>query len=101
MTAANPCVLAMVPLMVGYVAGQNVRGVGRSFLLSLTFSIGLTIMFAILFMATWAASSVLRAECEKDPRFGFLLIHAVAKVLAQRLRLWNVRLLDSALWGLV
>ncbi|UCD30139.1 MAG: cytochrome c biogenesis protein CcdA [Planctomycetota bacterium] len=61
LTAANPCVLAMVPLMVGYVAGQNVRGVWRSFLLSLTFSIGLTITFAILFMATWAASSVLRA----------------------------------------
>lgn len=61
LTAANPCVLAMVPLMVGYVAGQDSRGVGRSFLLSLTFSIGLTIMFAILFFATWAASSVLKA----------------------------------------
>ncbi len=62
LTAANPCVLAMVPLMVGYVAGQDSRGVGRSFLLSLTFSIGLTIMFAILFFATWAASSVLKAS---------------------------------------
>lgn len=62
LTAANPCVLAMVPLMVGYVAGQESRGVGRSFLLSLTFSIGLTIMFAILFFATWAASSVLKAS---------------------------------------
>ncbi|GMU84672.1 MAG: hypothetical protein AMXMBFR47_45410 [Planctomycetota bacterium] len=61
LTAANPCVLAMVPLMVGYVAGQESRGVGRSLLLSLTFSIGLTIMFAILFFATWAASSVLKA----------------------------------------
>ncbi|TWT44330.1 Thiol:disulfide interchange protein DsbD precursor [Phycisphaerae bacterium RAS1] len=62
LTAANPCVLAMVPLMVGYVAGQESRGVGRSFLLSLTFSVGLTIMFAILFLATWAASSVLKAS---------------------------------------
>lgn len=62
LTAANPCVLAMVPLMMGYVAGQNARGVFRSFLLSLTFSIGLTVTFAILFMATWAASSVLRAS---------------------------------------
>lgn len=62
LTAANPCVLAMVPLMVGYVAGQETRGVGRSFLLSLTFSLGLTIMFAILFFATWAASSVLKAS---------------------------------------
>lgn len=62
LTAANPCVLAMVPLMVGYVAGQESRGVVRSFLLSLTFSVGLTIMFAILFLATWAASSVLKAS---------------------------------------
>lgn len=61
LTAANPCVLAMVPLMVGYVAGQESRSVGRSFLLSLTFSIGLTITFAVLFLATWAASSVLKA----------------------------------------
>lgn len=62
LTAANPCVLAMVPLMIGYVAGQERRGVGRSFLLSLTFALGLTITFAVLFLATWAASSVLRAS---------------------------------------
>jgi cytochrome c biogenesis protein CcdA len=61
LTAANPCVLAMVPLMVGYVAGQESRGIGRSFLLSLAFSVGLTMMFAVLFLATWAASSVLKA----------------------------------------
>ena len=64
LTAANPCVIAMVPLMVGYVAGHGTetkRRVMHSFLLSLTFAIGLTIMFAILFVATWAASSVLRA----------------------------------------
>lgn len=62
LTAANPCVLATVPLMMGYVAGQgNERNVLRSFLLSLTFAVGLTIMFLVLFMATWAASSVLRA----------------------------------------
>lgn len=61
LTAANPCVLAMVPLMVGYVAGQQNRSVARSFFLSLAFSIGLTLMFGILFFVTWAASSVLRA----------------------------------------
>jgi cytochrome c biogenesis protein CcdA len=62
LTAANPCVLAMVPLMVGYVAGQQSRSVGRSFLLSLTFSMGLTITFAVLFLATWAASALLKAS---------------------------------------
>jgi len=62
LTAANPCVLAMVPLMVGYVGGQKAHGVGRSFLLSLTFSFGLSVMFAVLFIATWAASSLLKAH---------------------------------------
>ncbi|UCF32544.1 MAG: cytochrome c biogenesis protein CcdA [Phycisphaerales bacterium] len=67
LTAANPCVIAMVPLMVGYVAGQSQRAgeqkrrVWHSFLLSLTFAIGLTLMFGILFLATWGASSILRA----------------------------------------
>ncbi len=64
LTAANPCVLAMVPLMVGYVAGQQAdgrRSVVHSFVLSLTFAAGLTVTFAVLFMATWAASSLLHA----------------------------------------
>jgi cytochrome c-type biogenesis protein len=62
LTAGNPCVIAMVPLMMAYVAGQTGnRSVVRSLLLSLTFAIGLTIVFSILFLATWAASSVLRA----------------------------------------
>ncbi len=65
LTAAAPCVIAMVPLMVGYVAGQETgekRRVQQSFLLSLTFTIGLTLMFGVLLLATWAVSSVLRAS---------------------------------------
>lgn len=62
MTAAAPCVLVMVPLMIGFVIGQERAGVMRSFLLSLVFSIGLTIMFSVMFFATWAASSLLRVE---------------------------------------
>ncbi|MHC4513467.1 MAG: cytochrome c biogenesis CcdA family protein [Planctomycetota bacterium] len=62
LTAANPCVLGMVPLMVAYVAGQQTKSARHSFLLSLTFAVGLTITFALLFLVTWGASSVLRAE---------------------------------------
>jgi len=61
LTAANPCVLAMAPLMVAYVAGQENRGVLRSFLISLTFTIGLTITFGVMFLATLAASSAIDA----------------------------------------
>lgn len=60
MTAANPCVLAMVPLMVAYVAGQGTRSVGKSFLLSLVFSVGLTVMFFVLYVAALTISTVLQ-----------------------------------------
>lgn len=59
LTAANPCVLAAAPLMVGYVAGQENKSVARSFLLSLMFAIGLTIMFALIWFGVWTASSFL------------------------------------------
>jgi cytochrome c-type biogenesis protein len=59
LTAANPCVLAAAPLMVGYVAGQEKRTLGRSFLLSLTFAVGLTIMFGLIWFGVWSASTLL------------------------------------------
>ncbi len=62
LTAANPCVLAAAPLMVGYVSGQENRSVGRSFLLSLTFAIGLTIMFGLIWFGVWSASTLISAE---------------------------------------
>lgn len=61
LTAANPCVLAAAPLMVGYVAGQENRTVGRSFVLSLMFTIGLTIMFALIWFGVWSASTLVPA----------------------------------------
>ncbi len=63
LTAANPCVIAAVPLMMAFLAGQEGRGgLLRSFLLSLTFSIGLTITFGLMFLTAWAASSVLKEQ---------------------------------------
>jgi len=62
LTAANPCVLAAAPLMVGYVAGQESRSLGRSFLLSLTFTIGLTLMFGLIWFGVWSASTLLPAS---------------------------------------
>ncbi len=59
LTAANPCVLAAAPLMVGYVAGQQRRTVLRSFLLSLTFAAGLTVMFGLIWFGVWSASTLL------------------------------------------
>ncbi len=52
LTASNPCVLAMVPLMMSFVAGDRSqgRGLGRAFLLSLTFVAGLAVTFTALGM---------------------------------------------------
>jgi cytochrome c-type biogenesis protein len=52
LTASNPCVLAMIPLMMSFVAGgREVKaGIGRAFLLSLVFVAGLGITFTALGM---------------------------------------------------
>jgi cytochrome c biogenesis protein CcdA len=50
LTASNPCVLAMIPLMMGFVAGrrEGKPGVLRAFGLSLVFVLGLVITFTVL-----------------------------------------------------
>ncbi len=47
LTAASPCVLAMIPLMMSFVAGQSdgEPGVRRAFSLSLVFVLGLSLTF--------------------------------------------------------
>jgi cytochrome c biogenesis protein CcdA len=49
LTASNPCVLAMVPLMMGMVAGyEDGRGLGRAFKFALFFVLGLAVTFTSL-----------------------------------------------------
>jgi len=49
LTASNPCVLVMIPLMIGVTAGsQETRGIARSLVFSGLFVIGLSITFTIL-----------------------------------------------------
>jgi cytochrome c-type biogenesis protein len=52
LTASNPCVLAMIPLMMSFVAGQKDLKVGplRALLFSLVFVLGLGITFTVLGM---------------------------------------------------
>ncbi len=51
LTASNPCVLAMVPLMIGYVSGEEgVKGWRSGLAMSLLFVTGLAIVFAIMGM---------------------------------------------------
>ncbi len=50
LTASNPCVLAMIPLMMSFVAGQKDQKIGplRALLFSLVFVLGLGITFTVL-----------------------------------------------------
>jgi len=49
LTASNPCVLVMVPLMIGFVSGEEEgKGWRRGLVLSLFFVAGLSIVFAIM-----------------------------------------------------
>lgn len=49
LTASNPCVLAMIPLIIGYVGGsKETKGFKKSLIFSLFFVIGLSITFTIL-----------------------------------------------------
>ena len=49
LTASNPCVLAMIPLMMAFVgAYQGTSSAGRAFAFSFLFIIGLTITFTLL-----------------------------------------------------
>jgi len=60
LTASNPCVLAMVPLMVSFVAGRQEKGLGaaRAFGYSLVFVLGLAITFVVLGVAAALAGSL-------------------------------------------
>ena len=60
LTASNPCVLAMIPLMMGFVTGRTEQGAGvlRSFVFSLVFVIGLAITFTVLGMTAALAGKM-------------------------------------------
>ena len=60
LTASNPCVLAMIPLTMSFVAGQKGQQASplRAFLLSLVFVLGLAITFVVLGMVAALAGSM-------------------------------------------
>jgi cytochrome c-type biogenesis protein len=60
LTASNPCVLVMIPLMVSFVAGRDERGLGpaRAFAYSLVFVLGLGATFVALGMIAALAGSL-------------------------------------------
>ena len=60
LTASNPCVLAMIPLMMSFVAGRREDGpsIARAFAYSLVFVLGLSITFTGLGMVAALAGRI-------------------------------------------
>ena len=60
LTAANPCVLATIPLLMAYVSGRDdVRSFRRGMVLSLVFVAGLSVAFAALGVVAALAGTML------------------------------------------
>jgi cytochrome c-type biogenesis protein len=62
LTAMNPCVLVMVPLLIGFIGGMKGEvTAGKSFLYTLVFIFGFSVELAILFTAGLAAAPFLQS----------------------------------------
>jgi cytochrome c-type biogenesis protein len=59
-TASNPCVLAMIPLMMSFVAGRKEENTSilRSFVFSLVFVLGLAVTFTAMGMVATLAGKM-------------------------------------------
>jgi cytochrome c biogenesis protein CcdA len=63
MTAMSPCIIAMVPLLIGYIAGmEGEASTLRSFAFTLVFVLGFSAELALLFTVGFAAAPFLQSE---------------------------------------
>jgi cytochrome c-type biogenesis protein len=63
LTALNPCVLVMVPLLIGFIGGMDENATTlKSFLFTLVFILGFSIELAVLFTVGLAAAPFLQSE---------------------------------------
>ncbi len=63
LTAMNPCVLVMVPLLIGFIGGMSEdMTTQKSFLYTLVFVLGFSVELAVLFTAGMAAAPFLQSE---------------------------------------
>jgi cytochrome c-type biogenesis protein len=63
LTAMNPCVIVMVPLLIGFIGGMSEEMTAwKSFLYTLVFIIGFSLELAVLFTVGLAAAPFLQSE---------------------------------------
>ncbi|MFC1834243.1 cytochrome c biogenesis CcdA family protein [Thermodesulfobacteriota bacterium] len=63
LTAMSPCIIAMVPLLIGFIAGmEGELTTRRSFFLTLAFVAGFSVELALLFTVGFAAAPFLQSQ---------------------------------------
>ncbi len=63
LTAMNPCVIVMVPLLIGFIGGMGEEmTTWKSFLFTLVFNLGFSVELAILFSVGLAAAPFLQSQ---------------------------------------
>lgn len=63
LTAMNPCVIVMVPLLIGFIGGMNEEmTTWKSFLFTLVFILGFSVELAVLFTVGLAAAPYLQSD---------------------------------------
>jgi cytochrome c-type biogenesis protein len=63
LTAMNPCVLVMVPLLIGFIGGMDEEMTAwKSFLFTLVFILGFSVELAVLFTVGLAAAPFLQSQ---------------------------------------
>jgi cytochrome c biogenesis protein CcdA len=63
LTAMNPCVLVMVPLLIGFIGGMDEEmTTGKSFLYTMVFVLGFSVELAVLFSVGLAAAPFLQSH---------------------------------------
>ena len=63
LTALNPCVIVMVPLLIGFIGGMDEEMTAwKSFLFTLVFIVGFSVELAVLFTVGLAAAPFLQSE---------------------------------------
>jgi len=96
LTASNPCVLAMIPLMMAFVgAYQGTSGARKAFSFSLLFVVGLTITFTLLGLV----AAVMGRLLGDVGRFWPYLVAAVCFIMGLHLMgIWNFDLPLPQAW---
>jgi len=92
LTSLGPCNIATIPLIVGYMGGSRALSRTRSFLLSLTFAIGLALTFMLLGVIAALIGGVVGAAT----RWWYYLVALVCFLIG--LNMLGVLHLDLPLW---